>query len=48
MLYEVITLLDQGFVKDEKQSVSKVLADLGKQVGATLKIEDYLYCKVGA
>ncbi len=43
-----ICLLDQGFVKDEKQSVSKVLADLGKQVGATLKIEDYLYCKVGA
>lgn len=43
-----ICLLDQGFVKDEKQPVSKVLADLGKQVGAKLEISDYIYFKVGA
>jgi elongation factor Ts len=43
-----ICLLDQGFVKDEKQSVSKVLADLGKQVGAKLEIADYVYFRVGA
>ncbi len=43
-----ICLLDQGFVKDEKQQVSKVLADLGKQVGAKLEIADYIYFKVGA
>lgn len=43
-----ICLLDQGFVKDEKQAVSKVLADLGKQVGAKLEIADYVYFRVGA
>ena len=43
-----ICLLDQGFVKDEKQSVAKVLADLGKQVGAKLEIADYVYFRVGA
>ncbi len=43
-----ICLLDQGFVKDEKQQVSKVLADLGKQVGASLEISDYVYLRVGA
>jgi len=43
-----ICLLDQGFVKDEKQAVSKVLAELGKQVGAKLEIADYVYLRVGA
>lgn len=43
-----ICLLDQGFVKDEKQQVSKVLADLGKQVGAKLEIADFVYLRVGA
>ena len=42
-----ICLLDQGFVKDEKQTVAKVLADLGKQVGGTLAIADYVYFRVG-
>lgn len=42
-----ICLVDQGFVKDEKQSVAKVLAELGKQVGSPLKIVDYIYCRVG-
>jgi elongation factor Ts len=43
-----ICLLDQGFVKDEKQPVSKVLADLGKQIGAKLDIAEYVYFRVGA
>jgi len=42
-----ICLLDQGFVKDEKQTVARVLADLGKQVGANLSIADYVYFRVG-
>ncbi len=42
-----ICLVDQGFVKDEKQSVSKVLADTGRAVGANLSIVDYKYVKVG-
>lgn len=43
-----ICLVDQGFVKDEKQTVAKVLEGLGKQLGATLSIAEYVYFKVGA
>jgi len=42
-----ICLLDQGFVKDEKQSVSKVMADIGKKAGASLGIVDYTVFRVG-
>ena len=42
-----ICLLDQGFVKDEKLSVAKVLEDLGKQVGANIRVADYVYFRVG-
>lgn len=42
-----ICLLDQGFVKDEKQTVAKVMAELGKAVGANLSISDYLYYRLG-
>jgi elongation factor Ts len=41
-------LLEQGYVKDEKFSVEKVLADTGKQVGAALSVREYVYYKVGA
>lgn len=43
-----ICLMDQGYVKDEKMSVAKALADLGKQLGANITIDDYVYFKVGA
>ncbi len=42
-----ICLLEQGFVKDEKIKVSKVLEDLGKQAGGKVDLVDYLYFKVG-
>ncbi|MCX7025691.1 MAG: translation elongation factor Ts [Spirochaetes bacterium] len=42
-----ICLLDQGFVKDEKLSVAKVMADIGKSAGATLSIAEFLYLRVG-
>jgi elongation factor Ts len=42
-----ICLLEQGYVKDEKLTVEKVLAETGKQVGAKLSIADYVYFKVG-
>lgn len=42
-----ICLLDQGFVKDEKQSVGKVMEALAKAAGGTLEIVDYRYYKVG-
>ncbi|WP_020612330.1 translation elongation factor Ts [Sediminispirochaeta bajacaliforniensis] len=45
--YSEICLLDQGFVKDEKQSVSKVLAQLSKEVGGKLEIVDFRYYRVG-
>jgi elongation factor Ts len=42
-----ICLLEQGYVKDEKFTVSQVLADSGKQAGARLNVNDYVYFKVG-
>ncbi|QQO08088.1 translation elongation factor Ts [Breznakiella homolactica] len=42
-----ICLMDQGYVKDEKLTVAKVTEDIGKQVGAKLSINDYVYFKVG-
>ena len=42
-----ICLLDQGFVKDEKQKVSAVMASVAKTVGATLSIVEYVYFRVG-
>jgi elongation factor Ts len=42
-----ICLQEQGYVKDEKFTVSQVLADSGKQVGARLSVNEYVYFKVG-
>ncbi|MDR2631761.1 MAG: translation elongation factor Ts [Spirochaetaceae bacterium] len=42
-----ICLLDQGYVKDEKITVAQALADCGKQLGAKLTVNDYVYFKVG-
>jgi elongation factor Ts len=42
-----ICLLEQGFVKDEKQTVAQALAEKSKQLGAGITINDYLYFKVG-
>jgi elongation factor Ts len=43
-----ICLLDQGFVKDEKQTVAKVMAQVGKDSGGTLEVVEFLYYRVGA
>jgi len=42
-----ICLLNQGFVKDEKQSVEKVLAALSKEAGGKIEVADYVFYKVG-
>jgi elongation factor Ts len=42
-----VCLLDQGYVKDEKITVAQALADCGKQLGAKLTVNDYVYFKVG-
>ena len=42
-----ICFVDQKFVKDDKQSVSKVMEALGKEVGTKLSLTDYLYYRVG-
>jgi elongation factor Ts len=42
-----ICLMDQGFIKDEKLSVSQVLAETGKQLGVKLTVAEYVYFKVG-
>lgn len=46
--FSQICLLDQPFVKDDKNSLGNVLAAIGKEVGGTLSIVDYAYYKVGA
>jgi len=46
-LMSEICLLDQGFVKDEKMSVSNAMALVSREVGAKLEITDYIYLKVG-
>jgi elongation factor Ts len=42
-----ICLLEQGYVKDEKLSVSKALEDWGKKAGAKINVSDFVYFKVG-
>jgi elongation factor Ts len=42
-----ICLLDQSFVKDEKQTVAQTLAEKSKQLGAAITVNDYVYFKVG-
>ncbi len=42
-----ICLLEQPFVKDDKRSVEKVAAELGKEVGGKIEISDYRYFRVG-
>ncbi|MDR1909629.1 MAG: translation elongation factor Ts [Spirochaetaceae bacterium] len=42
-----ICLLQQHYVKDEKLTVEKVLADTGRKAGSELRIADYAYFKVG-
>ena len=41
------SLLDQGFVKEEKTPVGQALAAVAKEAGAKLEIVDYIYIKVG-
>ncbi len=42
-----VCLLDQGFVKDEKIPVKKVLEDTGKTAGTKLTVTDFIYFKMG-
>lgn len=42
-----ICLLQQAFVKDDKQSVSQVIEKLSKEVGGTISVVDFLYFRVG-
>ncbi len=42
-----VCFLEQPFVKDDKRKVAKVLEDLGKEVGGTITIGEYVYFKLG-
>ncbi|MFA5514336.1 MAG: translation elongation factor Ts [Sphaerochaetaceae bacterium] len=46
-LLSEVCFLQQPFVKDDSQSVEKVLANLSKEVGSKLKIVDYVNYRVG-
>lgn len=45
--FSEVCFLQQPFVKDDSQSVEKVLAALSKEVGAKLSIVGYTYYRVG-
>ncbi len=45
--FSEICFLDQPFVKDDKQSVSKVLDALSKEVGSKISVSEYIYYRVG-
>lgn len=45
--FSEICFLDQGFVKEEKKSVSAKLKEVAKEAGGSLEITDYVYYKVG-
>ncbi len=42
-----VCFLEQPFVKDDKRKVSKVLEDLGEEVGGTIEVVEYVYFKLG-
>lgn len=42
-----ICLLNQGFVKDDKQPVEKVMKAVGDSIGGVVEIKDYIYFSVG-
>jgi len=37
-----VTLLEQSFVKDPERTVKKLIADAGKQAGATLAVHRFV------
>ncbi|WP_319415024.1 translation elongation factor Ts [Marispirochaeta aestuarii] len=43
-----ICLLNQGFVKEEKKSVSQVMDEVSKEAGGKITIKEYVYYAVGA
>ena len=45
--FSQICLMDQPFVKDDKNSLANVLAAVGKEAGGKLKIADFVYYRVG-
>ena len=42
-----ICFIDQPFVKDDKKSVTQVLAETGKALNTTLTLSEYVYFRVG-
>lgn len=42
-----ISLLEQGFVRDEKVSVAKTAETLGKELGGNVEVTDFVYFMVG-
>jgi len=45
--YSQICLLEQGFVKEDKVSITQLLADTGKELGDTLTIKRYTRWQLG-
>ena len=46
--YSQICLIEQGFVKDDKVSITKLLEEKGKEIGDTLTLKRYIRFQLGA
>ena len=46
-LMSEICFMEQAFVKDDKKSVKQVLAETGKQAGANISIDSFIYYRLG-
>ncbi|MCL2070036.1 MAG: translation elongation factor Ts [Treponema sp.] len=42
-----ICFMDQGYVKDEKMTVTQAIADINKRLSVNLKLIEYVYFRVG-
>jgi len=46
-MFAEVCFLEQPFIKDDKRSVARVLADLGKEAGGAIEAVDFVYMKLG-
>ncbi len=46
--YSLICFIEQGFVKEDKQSITQLLEEKGKEIGDTITVKRYIRYQLGA